>query len=211
MTGKNWGQIPRSRAAMEQQRLLRQRRVRMTVEKLANECLAARDLQSAGLLQGPWVTVRPSLRWPGVERMRAARYLVILELRHHPVPQQIRISWTPCHFGGARPWLHCTYCDRRVARMFKGMGGYYCRDCIGNPIYESQRRSKKARAYLKAFRLRQGLGGSRPVLDPLPERPYRMKRVTYNRICADIQRLERPLVGSRVVSRAPKWIPPLVY
>src|SRR5262249_25756106 len=83
-------------------------------------------------------------------------------------------------------------------------------DCIGNPIYESQRRSKKARIYLKAFRLRQGLGGSRPVLDPLPERPYRMKRVTYNRICADIQRLERPLVGSGVVSRAPKWIPPLV-
>jgi len=149
--GKNWGQIPRSRAAMGDQRLLRQRRVRMTVEKLANECLAARDLQSAGLLQGPWVTTRSLLRWPGVERMRASRYLVILELRSHPVPQQIRISWTPCHFGGARPWLHCTYCDRRVARMFKGMGGYYCRDCIGNPIYESQRRSKKARGLFEGF------------------------------------------------------------
>src|SRR5262249_5725244 len=92
---------------MQERRLLRQRRHRMTVEKLANECLAARDLKRAGLLRGPWVTVRPFLRWPGVERMRAARYSVILELRNQSVPQQIRVSWTHCHFGGARPWLHC--------------------------------------------------------------------------------------------------------
>src|SRR5262249_45199881 len=196
---------------MEERRLLRQRRHRMTVEKLANECLAARDLQSTGLLRGPCVTVRPSLRWPGVERMRAARYSVILELRNQSVPQQIRVSWTPCHFGGARPWLHCTYCDRRGARMFKRIGGFYCPPRNGKTLFGSQRPTKKARIYLKAFRLRQGLGGSRPVLDPLPERPYRMKRATYNRICADIQRLERPLVGSRIIRRAPKWIPPLVY
>jgi hypothetical protein len=95
--------------------------------------------------------------------------------------------------------------------MFKGMGGYYCRACLGNPIYESQRRSKTARAHLKAYRLRQQLGGSRPVVDPLPERPYGMKRKTYNRLCTRIEELERPLVGSRVIRRAPKWIRPLVY
>jgi len=208
---RNCSQAYYSHAAMEDRRLLRQRRSRTTIEELANECLAARDLKRAGLLRGPWVSVRPSLRWAGVERMRAARYMVILELRNQPVPQQIRVAWTRCPFGGARPWLHCTYCDRRVARIFKGMGGYYCRACIGNPIYESQRRSKKARAYLRAFRLRQQLGGSRPVLDPIPERPYRMKRATYGRICSQIERLERPLIGSRVIRRAPKWIRPLVY
>jgi|SRR5262249_11997439 len=53
MTGKNWGQIPRSRAAMEHQRLLRQQRVRMTVEKLANECLAARDLLAPVFCEAP--------------------------------------------------------------------------------------------------------------------------------------------------------------
>ena len=211
MTGKNWGQIARSRAAIEDRRLLRQRRPRMTVEKLANECLAARDLQQGGLLSGPWVTVRSWLRWPGIERIRAARFMIVLELCNQTIPQLIRVSWTRCHFGGARPWLHCTYCDRRVARMFKGMGGYFCRACIGNPIYESQRRSKKARAYLKAYRLRSRLGGSRPVLDLVPKRPYGMKRKTYNRLCAQIERLERPLIGSRVIRRAPKWIRPLVY
>jgi hypothetical protein len=211
MTGKNWGQIPRSRAAIEDRRLLRQRRPRMTVEKLANECLAARDLQRAGVLRGPWVTVRPSLRWPGIDRMRAAQYMIQLELANQLVTQQIRVSWTRCHFGGARPWLHCPFCQRRVARLFKVMAGYFCRACIGNPIYESQRRSKKARAYLKAYRLRSRLGGSRPVLDLVPKRPYGMKRKTYNRLCAQIERLERPLVGSRVIRRGPRWIRPLSY
>jgi hypothetical protein len=82
--------------------------------------------------------------------------------------------------------------------MFKGMGGYFCRACIGNPIYESQRRSKKARIYLKAYRLRQQLGGSRPVPDPIPERPYRMKRVTYRRLCSRIERLGSRLIKSTI-------------
>ena len=183
----------------------------MTVEKLAADCLDVRELQRAGVFQDRWLTLKPSLRWPRIEKMYVTRYWIKLELYNQVVPQQIRVSWTRCHFGGARPWLHCPFCQRRVARLFNGMGGYFCRVCVGNPIYESQRRSMKARAYLQAYRLRQRLGGSRPVLDPVPERPYRMKRVTYSRISARIQRLEQPLVGSRVARRAPKWIAPLSY
>jgi hypothetical protein len=91
------------------------------------------------------------------------------------------------------------------------MTGYCCRVCCGNPIYESQRRSTKARAYLQAYRLRARLGGSRPVVDKIPPRPPGMKRLTYQRLCARIMRLERPLVGSRVTRHAPSWIPPLHY
>ena len=79
------------------------------------------------------------------------------------------------------------------------------------PLAESQLRNKKARAYLKAYRLRQRLGGSKPVIHPIPERPYRMWRKTYNWIVAEIERLERPLYGSPVVKRAPLWIRPLSY
>jgi hypothetical protein len=157
----------------------------------------------------PQFTLRPSLRWPAIDQMRVARYLIQLQLCNQVVPQQIRVSWTRCNYGGFRPWFHCSYCNRRIARLFKGMGGYYCRACIGNPLYESQRRSKKARTYLQAYRLRQRLGGSRPVLDPVPARPYRMKRKTYRRLCARIERLERPLIGSRVTRRTPIWIRPL--
>ena len=184
---------------------------RLTVEKLATDCLDVRDLYRVGAFKGNWVTFPgASLRWPCIERMRSARYMIHIEFRNQTVPQNIPVSWTRCHFGGSRPWLNCP-CGRRVARLFKGLGGYYCRPCCGNPVYESQLKNKKARSYLQAYRLRQRLGGSRPVLDAIPERPYRMRRKTYARLCERIKRLERPLVGSRVVKRAPMWFLPLSY
>jgi hypothetical protein len=94
--------------------------------------------------------------------MQVARYRIRLEFHNQSLPQSIQVSWTRCHFGGARPWLHCPFCQRRVALLFRGLAGYCCRACCGNPIYESQRKSEKARAYLQAYRLRQRLGGSRP-------------------------------------------------
>lgn len=185
---------------------------RLTVEKLAADCLDVRDLCRVGALKGGWVNFRmASLRWPNFQKMSAARFMIHIELHNQTVPQNIKVSWTWCHFGGSRPWLHCPFCERRVARLFKGLSGYYCRACCGNPVYESQRRNKKARAYLQAYLLRQQLGGSRPVLDPVPARPYRMQRKTYARLCERIERLERPLVESRVLRHAPPWVLPLSY
>ena len=183
----------------------------LTVEKLANDTIDVRELHRAELLAGDWVTLRPSLRWPSIATMRVARYRILLELRNQPIPQGIRVSWTRCHYGGFRPWLHCSYCERRVVRLFKGLGGYCCRVCCGSPIYESQRRSAKARAYLQAYRLRQRLGGSRPVVDAIPPRPPGMTRKSYARLCVRVERLEKPLVGSRVLRYAPRWIAPLAY
>ena len=183
---------------------------RLTVEKLANGSIDVSELHRAGLLKGDWVALQPSLRWPSIVTMRLARYRIVIELRDESAPQSVRVSWTRCHYGGVRPWLHCPHCARRVARLFKGLGGYCCRACCGNPIYESQRRSEKARAWLQAYRLRQRLGGSRPVLDAIPPRPPGMKRKTYARLCTRVERLERPLIGSRVLHYASRWIAPLV-
>jgi hypothetical protein len=184
---------------------------RSTVEELAANCLDVRELFKAGALDGGWVTFRwPEFRWPKVRNIRFSRYLIQIELLNQVVVQQVPVSWTPCNYGGARPYLHCL-CGRRVARLFKGFGGYFCRPCCGNPIYESQKRNQKARAYLQAYRARQQFGGSRPGIDPLPDRPYRMKQKTYARLCDKIERLERPLIGSRVLSNTPLWIRPLTY
>ena len=104
-------------------------RNRLTVEELAKDTLDVRELNRAGLLTDDWITLRPSLRWPRIATMRLARYRILLELRNQSVPQGIRVSWTRCHFGGFRPWLHCPHCERRVARLFKGFAGYFCRAC----------------------------------------------------------------------------------
>jgi hypothetical protein len=183
-----------------------------TVERLAVDCLDVRELQRQDVFRDCWVTLPwAAFRWPKINKVRIAKYLIQLEMYDGRLSQQIRVSWTRCHYGGVRPWMHCPFCKRRVARLFKGMAGYFCRACVGAPPYESQRRSTKARAYLQAYRLRQRLGGSRPVLDPVPERPYRMKRMIYNRLVARIEQLERPLMGSRVLYHAPEWIRPLTY
>jgi len=68
-----------------------------------------------------------------------------------------------------------------------------------------------ARLYLRAYRLRERIGGGRPVIDPIRERPYRMWRRTYNRIVTEVERLERILIGSPIIKRAPLWIRPLCY
>ena len=182
----------------------------LTVEKLATEAIDVREIHRAGLLAGAWHTLKPSFRWPSIATMHVARFRIVLELQNQSVPQNIRVEWTPCHYGGLRPWLHCSHCNIRTAKLFKGLGGYWCRKCLGNPIYESQRRSGKARAYLQAYRIRQRLGGSRPVVDAIPPRPPGMARKTYARLRLRIERIERPLIGSRVLRYAPRWIAPLV-
>jgi len=186
-------------------------RERTTLEHLAIDCIDVREFHRAGLLDRPRVVKWPTFRWPKIERMRTDSSLVYIELRNQVTPQFIYVSWSLCHFGGHRPWIHCPHCRRRVARLFKGLAGYFCRACVGNPPYESQLRNDTARAYLRAYRLRERLGGSRPVVDPIPPRPYRMWRRTYDQICTEIERVERPLRGSRIVKRAPLIIRPLTY
>lgn len=181
----------------------------LTVEQLAEDAIDVLELNRAGLLTGDWVSLSPSVRWPGIAAIRLARFRIVIEYRHRSVPQSIQISWTRCNYGGGRPYFHCPDCDRRAWRLFRALQGYACRVCCGRPIYESQRCSAKGRKYLKAFRLRQRLGGSWPVLDPIPVRPPRMQRRVYERLCARIKVLELPLVGSRVVRDAPRWFPSL--
>ena len=186
-------------------------RERLTIEELAADCLDVRELNWKGLFKERTVTFRPLLRWPQVATMEADRYVIEVNFYNRVTPQYIHLSWTACHFGNYRPWMLCPHCRKRVARLFMGMGGFFCRACVGNPPYESQLRNKKARAYLQAYRLRERLGGSRPVTDPIPARPWRMWQRTYNRIVAEIERLERPLAGSRIIKQAPLWIRPLYY
>jgi hypothetical protein len=198
-----------SRASFENRRLLRQPRRRLTVEKLASDCLDVRQLQRAGIFRDSWVTLRPLLRWPGIVKMRAIRYLIQLELCNQVTLQEIRVPWTQCHYGGARPWLHCSFCKRRVVKLFHGMGGYWCRPCIGNPIYASQAKSTQSRRHFEACKLRLRLGGIASLAAPFPERPRGMHRRTYARLRRRAEALESGL--SKRLRTKPADYPNLVY
>jgi hypothetical protein len=169
------------------------RHPRLTVEALAADFLDVRDLNKVGALKGEWVTFRAGIRWPAIRAIRTARYLIQIELHNQVVPQQIRVSWTRCHFGGGRPWMHCPYCEKRVAKLLRGMGGYCCRACLGNPLYASQAKSTHGRRHFEICKIRLQLNGHASLLEPFPDRPRRMHRKIYERLKARALNLERDL------------------
>ena len=42
---------------------------------------------------------------------------------------RIRVAYTPCNYGGERPWLRCPVCMERRARLFLD-GKWKCRECV---------------------------------------------------------------------------------
>jgi hypothetical protein len=180
------------------------RRKRMTIERLAADCLDVRDLRRRGIFGGGWMTIGPTLRWPRIVEMRVARYAMLLNLRGVSAPQRVRISWAKIHFGGERPWFHCPHCQRRGARLYGGLSGYFCRACVGNPIYASQALSAESRGHFQACKLRLRLGGEASLSAPFPERPRRMQRRTYDRLRREGMALEAQL-SERVRSKPPDY------
>jgi hypothetical protein len=96
--------------------------------------------------------------------------------------QHLLLTWTRCHFGGARPWFRCDGCGGRAAVLYLAIGSVFaCRRCLGR-AYRSQSETAANRSITKARKLRVRLGGGPSVLDPYPERPPRMHRRTYYRL-----------------------------
>jgi hypothetical protein len=115
---------------------------------------------------------------------------VILSYRHRrgdvgewkQAEYPIWISHTPCHYGGQRPWLHCSArgCGRRVAIVYGGTF-FACRRCH-QLAYESQRERDFERALRRAQAIQERLGGSGCVADWFPQKPKGMHCTTFSRL-----------------------------
>jgi hypothetical protein len=134
-------------------------------------------------------------RETGSIRGFVSRNQLILSYRHRSglgsgwedVKETVALEWTPCNFGGERPWFVCPgvvngkRCGRRVAILY-GLGKYFlCRHCY-DLRYQSQREDKKDRALRRAQKIRQRLGGSANMMEPFPEKPKGMHHDTYMRL-----------------------------
>ena len=69
------------------------------------------------------------------------------------VEQRVPIEWTPCRFGGERPWFVCSvrsngvYCGRRVTKLY-GVGRLFaCRHCYRLAYASQQEFDISARAW----------------------------------------------------------------
>jgi hypothetical protein len=92
------------------------------------------------------------------------------------VEQRVAVVWTPCRFGGDRPWFVCSvasnrvYCGRRVIKLYGAGRLFACRHCyrLG---YTSQQESAHQRGLWKSQKIRMRLGGNPSMLDEFPGKP----------------------------------------
>jgi hypothetical protein len=165
-----------------------------------DEChsLDVRGLHREGLLKpGGWFRSSWSRAGRETASLRGFVYRdrVVLSYRHRGGPSEewedleesMSLEWTPCNFGGERPWFVCpgavngVACGRRVAVLYGPEKYFLCWHCY-DLRYESQRENKMYRALRRAQKIRTRLGGSANMLEPFSERHKRMHHDTYMRL-----------------------------
>ena len=91
------------------------------------------------------------------------------------IRQVIALDWTPCHYGGQRPWFRCPGCQRRVA-VLCGYGRFFlCRHCYRLP-YTSQSETRLNRLSRKLRKLQDRVG------DQYARKPKGMHWHTWERL-----------------------------
>jgi len=111
-----------------------------------------------------------------------------------PFTYAIRLTTTPCHFGGKRYWFLCpnVNCGRRVAKLYLPLQTpvFCCRHCH-DLAYTSQQEDRASLLLLKAQNIRTRLGGRPGFQDPFPPKPNGMHWETYNRLREEAEEAEK--------------------
>jgi hypothetical protein len=103
------------------------------------------------------------------------------------VRQTVPLKWTPCRFGGERPWFICSaysngrYCGCNVTKLYGAGKLFGCRHCHGL-AYASQQESSNQRDLYRAQKIRTRLGGSVSMFEDFPDKPKGMHWRTYDRL-----------------------------
>lgn len=146
--------------------------------------LDIRWLKRKGLLQPGRVSTLREIYFGeprGVVELAADDGHVALTM--HGRMQWLRITETPVHLGGARPWFRCG-CGRRAAKVYgspnPGGSPFACRECK-RLAYPSQRVDPRHRPTRMAQHIRMHLGGSANLAQPFPDKPKGMHWTTYER------------------------------
>ena len=98
----------------------------------------------------------------------------------------VPIQWTPCHFGGQRPWLMCSSepCPqprRAILYLARGKPRLLCRDCL-DLQYPSKRETDLGRAKRKTHQALQRLGVPSGELADFQGKPKNMHHSTFVRL-----------------------------
>src|SRR3954463_13833926 len=116
------------------------------------------------------------MRKPRYERLLSA--LLEADMIARTLEQRTPVAWTPCRFGGRRPYFLCpgADCGRTGSMLYSVGAGFLCRHCH-QLVFRSQRQNELDRIIRRADKLRVRLGG-----EPgwrIPDRPKGMRKARY--------------------------------
>ena len=124
--------------------------------------------------------------------IRTGFHRLILSYRHCRSGEEwidkcypVDIDWTPCNFGGWRPWFCCPHCYGRVVKLYIGSSGLGCRKCY-RMTYASTRTDAVTRVWRKQEKLEAKLIDDGDQY----QKPKGMHWRTFNRIVDQINELE---------------------
>jgi len=118
---------------------------------------------------------------------------VVLAYRHSRsdgsltlVEYPITLDWTPCPFGGQRPWFLCPTenCGKRVAILYQDGHHFACRHCQ-QLAYSSQRENPIDRNLRRARKINLKLGSRADSIHSSPDKPKGMRWRTYQGLLND--------------------------
>lgn len=148
-----------------------------------------------------------TLRWPdgGAIRLEVSPDIVWLLYRYQEreYREPVEISRVANHYGGARPFLICPDCGRRVRFLYLRWRVFRCRSCA-RLNYASQQRTKDEFApyYAAVKMLREQFKtpeGQIPVPMDLPhffpDKPKGMRWATYSALMGRYEKLQRQYSG----------------
>lgn len=96
----------------------------------------------------------------------------------------VQIAFTPCFYGGQRPWFLCPICHQRAGVLLLTSKVFVCRKC-GNYCYQTQMEQPHGRSIIRTQRLLHKVGGHAPLDEP--PKPKGMHWNTYYKIMTRVE------------------------
>jgi hypothetical protein len=120
------------------------------------------------------------------------------------IDDKIWLESSQPHFGGRRWWFVCPRISQPVRTLYLPLGGrhFWSRRAY-RLSYGSQRESWYDRAYRRSRKLHRRLGGD-PADAEYPDKPKRMRWITYNRLMERLEAADR-VADARLVMLAARW------
>lgn len=121
------------------------------------------------------------------DALRLTYTVTIRGKKPEQIDSHIPITWTPCNYGGKRPWFQCLGCGRRVAKLYGGRL-FLCRHCHGLTYWTcNNSHDRLTMAQYRIMQIRRKLGDENATMgdweNPIPpSKPKGMHWRTYNRL-----------------------------